>query len=96
MPGFISQFADANNNPFQQQVTMALMNYATTVALEVNTTPNHTARLALLTEVFNNLPGYTYKFALLCTANGLVAGTATDAQILNIVGIAWTDLAGVI
>jgi len=89
-----SNFNAANDPVFQQQVTMALIVYASTVATEPTTTTNHEGRLALLTNIFGNLTDYAYKFALICAANGVVPPTATDAQVLSIVTAAWADLSG--
>ena len=90
--GFIANFTDANTPGFQSQMTIAMMNYATTVATEPTTTTNHTTRVNLLTEMFKNQQEYVYWFCLFAVANGAIYGTTTDAQLLTLVGTIWTDL----
>jgi len=90
---YIDCYNASQDAVLNQRVRVALALYASTVATESTTTLNHTARVALIGSVMNNVAQFADLFTVVITANGITTAS-TDPEILDAVSTAWTNFAG--
>jgi len=90
---FSDDFAASNNPIIQNQIKMALYEFASGIISETPQPTDHTQRLAFATAVLNGTVNWESLILAIC-AFGSVTTATTDASVSNYVAACWSAFSG--
>ena len=93
-PSLATEFTEATNPTTQALVQMAAAKAAQDISSEPTSTPGHTQRVNLASQVARTPQMYAVPFTTLVCAQGITSQSA-DTDIANMVSAVWDVMAGV-